>query len=82
MKTVTMPHFRKNTEAVIRRVSNGERLILSHRGKAAMRLEPVQQAAFPDDTSDPFLEVATRATRAPKGRTRHADIDETVYGGS
>jgi antitoxin (DNA-binding transcriptional repressor) of toxin-antitoxin stability system len=82
MRTVTMLHFRKNTEAVVRRVSKGERLILSYRGKAAMRLEPVQQKATPHDTSDPFLEVAARATRSPNGRTRHADTDGIVYGGN
>ena len=44
MKTVTMLEFRQDAEGVLRRVAKGERLVLSHRGKPAARLEPVTAA--------------------------------------
>jgi antitoxin (DNA-binding transcriptional repressor) of toxin-antitoxin stability system len=81
MKTVTMLEFRKNAERVLRRIAKGERLVLSHRGKPAARLEPVTAtagAALPDD---PFLGIGRRATASPKGKTKHAEIDRILYGG-
>ena len=81
MKTVTMLEFRKNAERVLRRVAKGERLVLSHRGKPAVRLEPViapPAVAFPND---PFLAIGRRAGASPKGKTKHSEIDRFLYGG-
>ncbi len=79
MKTVTMLEFRKNAASVLRRIAKGERLVLSHRGKPAARLEPLTAgpAALPDD---PFLGIGRRATSSPKGKTNHKDIDRILYG--
>lgn len=79
-KTVTMLQFRNNAEAILRRVARGERLVLSHRGKPAARLEPINigsSAAAPDD---PFLNIAQRAIPSPKGKTKHGEIDRVLYG--
>ena len=74
-----MLEFRKNAETILRRVRRGERFLLSHRGRAAARLEPVEQLnARAND--DPFLTIGSRALPSPKGKTRHADIDSIVYG--
>lgn len=81
MKTVTMLEFRKNAERVLRRVAKGERLVLSHRGKAAARLEPVTSTPGAPSSDDPFLSIGGRATASPKGKTKHAEIDRLVYGG-
>lgn len=81
MKTITMLEFRKNAESVLRRISKGERLILSHRGKPAARLEPLKSRPIADLLNDPFLTIASRATSSPKGKTPHADIDRILYGG-
>ena len=81
MRTVTMLEFRKNAERVLRRVAKGERLVLSHRGKAAARLEPVTAAVGTALSDDPFLGIGQRATASPKGKTRHAEIDRILYGG-
>jgi antitoxin (DNA-binding transcriptional repressor) of toxin-antitoxin stability system len=81
MKTVTMLEFRKNAEGILRRVGRGERFVLSHRGHAAARLEPISTACAADPASDPFLTIGQRATPSPKGKTRHADIDRILYGG-
>jgi prevent-host-death family protein len=80
MKTVTMLQFRQDAEGVLRRVARGERFVLSHRGKPAARLEPLDALAPADPASDPFLTIADRARPSPKGRTRHADIDRILYG--
>jgi prevent-host-death family protein len=80
MKTVTMLEFRKNAERVLRRVAQGERLVLSHRGKAAARLEPVTAAPGAAVSHDPFLDIGRRAAASPKGKTRHGQIDRILYG--
>ena len=80
MKTVTMLEFRKDAEGVLRRVARGERFVLSHRGKPAARIEPIQTQTPDNPLSDPFLGVGQRAKPSPKGRTNHGDIDRILYG--
>jgi prevent-host-death family protein len=80
MKIVTMLEFRRDAARVLRRVARGERLVLSHRGKPAARLEPLDRTARNDLEHDRFLSVRRRATASPKGKTQHADIDRIVYG--
>jgi antitoxin (DNA-binding transcriptional repressor) of toxin-antitoxin stability system len=80
MKTVTMLEFRQNAESLLRRLAKGERFLLSHRGKSAARLEPVTPWRGAVALDDPFLAIGSRATRSPKGKTRHADIDHILYG--
>ena len=80
MKTVTMLEFRQNAARLLRRLANGERFILSHRGKPAARLEPVQGASACDPNRDPFLTIGRRASASPRGRTKHAQIDRILYG--
>lgn len=78
MKTVTMLEFRKDAERILRRVRQGERLLLSHRGRAAARLEPVGPGTESED--DPFLTISGRARPSPKGKTAHSHIDRILYG--
>lgn len=80
MKIVTMLEFRRNAGSVLRRIARGERLVLSHRGKPAARLEPVTAAPAANSLDDPFLGIGRRATSSPKGKTRHAEIDRILYG--
>lgn len=80
MKTVTMLEFRQNAESILRRIAKGERLLLSHRGKPAARLEPVTASRNSNLLNDPFLAIGSRATSSPRGKTRHADIDRILYG--
>lgn len=74
-----MLEFRKNAEAILRRVHRGERFLLSHRGRAAARLEPVEKPTALS-TDDPLLTIGSRALPSPKGKTKHADIDSILYG--
>jgi prevent-host-death family protein len=80
MKTVTMLEFRRNAEGVLRRIARGERLVLSHRGKPAARLEPLAARGSVDPATDPFLNISSRAKPSPKGKTRHEDMDRLLYG--
>src|SRR5436189_6163520 len=80
MKTVSMLEFRQNAEGILRRVAKGERLVLSHRGKPAARLEPLSGPSAADPANDPFLTIVRRATRSPKRKTKHVDIDDIHYG--
>lgn len=75
-----MLEFRKNAGGVLRRVAKGERFLLSHRGKPAARLEPVNERPAADSVGDPFLSIADRAKPSPKGQTKHQDIDRILYG--
>lgn len=81
MKTVTMLEFRQNAEGILRRLRRGERLVLSHRGRPAARLEPIAASRISDPEQDPFLTIGRRAVPSPKGKTRHAEIDRILYGG-
>ena len=80
MKTVTMLEFRRNASGILKRLAKGERLILSHRGKPAARLEPLETASSGDPGSDPFLTIGARALPSRKGPTKHANIDAILYG--
>ena len=74
-----MLEFRKNAEGILRRVRKGERFVLSLRGKAAARLEPLNTQSRGRD-ADPFATISKRATASPKGKTSHKNIDEILYG--
>ena len=80
MSTITMLELRRESAAVLSRLSKGERLILSHRGRPVARLEPVGKADKTDPGADLFLNVGSRAVSAPKGPTGHRDIDAILYG--
>ncbi len=54
-----MVAFRNDAEKVIRRVQNGERLLLTYRGKHVVRLEPVRESVALTD--DPFYQLAELA---------------------
>ena len=79
MKTVTMLEFRKNAKGVLRRIAKGERIVLSHRGKPAARLEPLTAAPPTDLLTDPFLSIGRRAQPSLNGKTQHTDIDRILY---
>jgi prevent-host-death family protein len=76
MEQITVLDFRRHADAVIRKVRQGKRLILTYRGKPVMRLEPIQE---PNPTAnDPFYALSQLAT--PNGRPlTNEEIDEIVY---
>lgn len=76
METVTVLDFRRDAEAVIRKVRQGKRLILTYRGKPVMRLEPIPEHRPAAD--DPFYGLAQMAI--PEGTSlTNEEIDEILY---
>ncbi len=82
MKTVTMLEFRRDAEAVIRQVQAGEPLLLTYRGKPAVRLEPVEQES--EKRKKSLLSICELGERlVPPGPTTtltNEEIDRIVYG--
>jgi prevent-host-death family protein len=77
MNQVTLVEFRKNAEGILRRVRQGERIVLTYRGRPAARLEPVQEV--PLDGDDPIYRLADLARSG--GRTlSNKEIDAIIYG--
>jgi len=76
MEKVSMLEFRRDAEAIIRKVRQGQRLIMTYRGKPVIRLEPIQTAAPRPD--DPFYQLAQIATANGKPLTNE-EIDQIVY---
>ena len=78
MPSISMVELRQDAEGVLRRVKQGENLILTYRGKPAARLTPYATSAPQPD--DPLYRLTDLA--APGGESlRNEEIDEIVYGG-
>lgn len=76
MKSVSMVEFRNHALDVVDRVRRGQRFVLTYRGKAMARIEPVEAQAT---ERDPFYALATLADT--KGESlSNRQMDEAVYG--
>jgi antitoxin (DNA-binding transcriptional repressor) of toxin-antitoxin stability system len=77
MKTVTMLEFRLHADRILSQVQQGERIVLTYRGKAVARLEPIVSKTL--DADDPFysLDSTTETTGESLSNTQ---IDEILYG--
>lgn len=77
-----MLEFRKDAAGFLKRIAKGERFVLSHRGRPAARLEPVDTPPNQSDLKeDPFLTIGKRATPSPKGSINHEDINSILCAG-
>jgi prevent-host-death family protein len=76
MERVSMLDFRRDAEAVIRKVRRGQRLIMTYRGKPVMRLEPIRDKSPGPD--DPFYKLAQLAAADGKSLTNE-EIDQILY---
>ena len=77
MEKVSVLEFRRDAEAVIRKVRQGKRLIMTYRGRPVMRLEPI--AASTPSKEDPIYKLDQLATSAGQPVTNE-EIDQIVYG--
>jgi prevent-host-death family protein len=77
MNTVSMLDFRRNAETIVLRVQNGERLILTYRGKPVARLEPIADPLVNED--DPFYRLGELADSNGKSLTNE-QMDQAIYG--
>lgn len=76
MEKVSIVEFRRHAEAIIAKVRQGKRLILTYRGQSVMRLEPIIDNKV--DAEDPFYSIHTIASTG-KAITNE-EIDALVYG--
>jgi antitoxin (DNA-binding transcriptional repressor) of toxin-antitoxin stability system len=77
MKTVSMLQFRKEADAVLRRVAKGQAFVLTYRGKPVARLEPLDRDEVPAD--DPIYRLYELASPTAEP-IDHSEIDRIVYG--
>ena len=77
MSSISIEELRQDVEGVLRRVKQGEELILTYRGKPAARLTPYTAPTPQQD--DPLYRL--RHYAAPGGESlQNEDIDAIVYG--
>ena len=76
MHIVSMLELRRDAERIIARVQKGERIVLTRRGKAVARLEPIRAEA--PNAEDPFYSLTELAVTG--GSLDNARIDEIIYG--
>jgi antitoxin (DNA-binding transcriptional repressor) of toxin-antitoxin stability system len=76
MEKVSLLEFRRHAVAVIRKVRQGKRLIMTYRGAPVMRLEPIGPGMPAAD--DPFYKIAQLATAEGRPLTNE-EIDQAVY---
>ena len=77
MASISMVELRRNAERVLHRVGQGERLVLTHRGKPVARLEPIEELAMTAD--DPIYRLA-ESSIDEGGPLDNDEIDAVVYG--
>lgn len=75
MNKISLVEFRRNARGIIHRVQQGQRLVLTYRGRPVMRLEPVTDQKVEAD--DPFYHLGRIAVRG--GCLTNEDIDRIVY---
>lgn len=80
MRSLSMLEFRRDAAKALDAVRRGERLLLTYRGKAVARLEPVRPKTLTVADDDPMLRVDDFAVDGQGGRLTNADIDRTLYG--
>jgi len=74
-----MLDLRRDARRWLEAVRNGERLVLTYRGKPVARLEPVRPEASGVPEDDPLLRIDDFAVDGAGGRLSNADIDRVVY---
>ena len=76
MKTVTLLEFRKNAKRIIQWVTQGQRLMMTYRGKPVARIEPLENDI--PDTNDPFYLLARHAAEEGTDLSNE-DMDRILY---
>ncbi len=76
MERVSVLEFRRDAEKIIRKVRQGQRLILTYRGKPVLRLEPILDREI--DPDDPFYAIGEQAVADGRSLSNE-EIDQIVY---
>jgi prevent-host-death family protein len=76
-KTVSMLDLRAHAKQIVGQVRAGEAIVLTYRGRPALRLEPIRPATVQAD--DPFYRLGELSQRRGASLTNR-QIDDLVYG--
>ena len=80
--TVTMLEFRQRAAAIVEQVRRGQSVVLTYRGRPAVRLEPMRpEEVAEDDAFYQLSELDQRSDRAAPSSIGNREIDRIVYGG-
>jgi prevent-host-death family protein len=79
MKTVTMLELRRNAQRILEAVRRGERVMLTYRGEAVARLEPVHTGPPDVPEDDPVFRIDDYAVDGAGGSLTDREIDKIVY---
>lgn len=74
-----MLELRRDARRWLEAVRNGERFVLTYRGKPVARLEPVRPETSDVPEDDPLLRIDDFAVDGPGGRLDNAEIDRLVH---
>jgi len=75
MTTVSVLEFRKDAAKIIRRLEQGQRMILSYRGRPVARMEPWVKGAA--DADDPIYSLASLAIDGEA--CTNEEMDRVIY---
>jgi antitoxin (DNA-binding transcriptional repressor) of toxin-antitoxin stability system len=75
MRTVRLLEFRKNAQATLQKVAAGQSIVLTRRGQAVARLEPVGEERIRAD--DPLYTLGELAVEGDS--LTNAEMDEDIY---
>jgi len=76
MRTVTVLEFRKETKKILRWARQGQRMIMTYRGKPVCRIEPIDDAIPSED--DPFYRLGQMADVTGRD-LNNEEIDRIIY---
>ena len=74
---VSLVEFRRSAARILARISRGERIVLTRRGRPMARLEPI--AGEPISGNDPIYRLGEAAVDGGRPLTNR-QIDREVYG--
>jgi antitoxin (DNA-binding transcriptional repressor) of toxin-antitoxin stability system len=80
MKTVSMLQFRRDARRALDAVRRGEPVLLTYRGKAVARLEPVRGEMTEIGPDDALWRIDEYAVDGPGGQVSNEEIDRFAYG--
>ena len=76
-KTVSMLDLRDHAKEIVEQVRAGQAVVLTYRGRPALRLEPIRPATV--EANDAFYRLGELAKRRGASLTNR-QIDDIVYG--
>jgi antitoxin (DNA-binding transcriptional repressor) of toxin-antitoxin stability system len=77
MEKISLVEFRQNAEAIIQKVRQGKRFLLTYKGKPVMRLEPIVDTNVGSD--DPFYGLGRLWLSSTADSATNEEIDQILY---